>query len=106
MTLNEFLDTKETDIKEIIDGLKSTFNSHEFIEKFSQKFEKEYIHYLYEYAHDRDKGIFKIVHGIIAKHLSLKKDIYNIKKTDRDKVSNENIFGDEYPIQEWIKLSK
>ncbi len=98
ITINEFLKLKNNEIKDIIENLNSPFNSHDFIERLTHKFEGEYIEYLNYY---KGKGAFRTVHGIIAKYLSESSNLFNIKK--ENKVKNKNVFGDFDYIQEWSK---
>lgn len=97
--LNEFLIDKAGTNAKIIKNLDDVFNSHDFIRKFSKRFEKEYVGYLTAYSAKKNKGIFRTVHGIIAKHLSKNSSLYKIKKNG--KVISQNIFGDKEQIQNW-----
>jgi hypothetical protein len=98
MTIPEFMTDRIVVIQNIITDLKDTFNSHEFIEKFSKQFEPFYIDFLQQY---RGNGAFLTVHGQIAKFLSDNSTTLRIRKTR--KVPSRNIFGETDNIQEWKK---
>jgi hypothetical protein len=100
MDVTIFLKGHEVEIMEIISRLKSEFNSHDFIEKFSKRFEEEYIDMLVDY---KDTGnAFKTVHGQIARYLSVNKELFEIETTE--KVPSEHVFGEIDYIQGWRKL--
>lgn len=97
--MNELL--KNTRIIEaIIKELPDTFSSHEFIQKFSQRLQKEYLAVLTQYT-DNNQA-FKTVHGQIARYLSTNHEEFGIKKLE--KVNSANIFGDVVEIQNWQKV--
>lgn len=98
MNINDFMRTIMSEIKNIISGLPERFSSHDFIEKFSQKYESEYIDMLAEY---KGRNAFKTVHSQIAKFLSLNMDKLGIEKDDRN--PSEHVFGDKDIIQWWKK---
>jgi hypothetical protein len=100
--INSFLKLNENELIVIINSMKETFSSHDFIEKFSQKFESDYIEMLVSYR-DKNKGkAFQTVHSMIAKYLSLNMDIFHITKSERD--SSENVFGSKDYVQWWNKF--
>lgn len=98
MSIDNLMKMKMSGIKIIISDLPEKFSSHDFIEKFSKKYESEYIGMLAEY---KDKNAFKIVHSQVAKFLSLNKKTFGIEKDERN--SSENVFGDIDIIQWWKK---
>jgi len=100
MEVNTFLKNNEHEIIEIISKLKGEFNSHDFIEKFSKKFEEDYIDMLVEYK--TTKNAFKTVHGQIARYLSSNRELFKIVTTE--KVSSVHVFGEIDYIQGWKKL--
>jgi len=100
MEVNTFLKNNKPEIIEIISNLKSEFNSHDFIEKFSKRFEEDYIDMLVEYK--TTKKAFKTVHGQIARYLSVNKVLFEIETTE--KVPSEHVFGEIVYIQGWKKL--
>lgn len=97
--IKDFMDLRKVEVANIIQELDSVFNSHEFIEKFSKKFESEYIHFLSSY---KGNGAFRTVHALIAKFLSERSAELNIRKTKS--VKSRNVFGDYDEIQEWEKI--
>ena len=99
MTIAEFMSVKITTVQKIIVDFKDPFTSHEFIEKFSKKFEPAYIDFLNQYG---KKGSFKIVHGQIARFLSVNSPILGIKKLG--KFSSRTVFGDMDRIEKWEKI--
>lgn len=99
MDVNKFLKGHEVEIIEIISKLKNEFNSHDFIEKFSKKFEEEYIDMLVDYKNTGNA--FKTVHGQIARYLSVNKKVFKIETSE--KVPSEHVFGEIDYIQGWKK---
>ncbi|WP_294175960.1 hypothetical protein [Coprobacter sp.] len=99
MNINDFMETKIPEIKNIISNLRDEFSSHQFIQKFSKQFEPEYIDMLMEY---RGFGAFRAVHSQIATYLSKNMDKLDIEKIEPKKESI-NIFGDTDIIQWWKK---
>ena len=72
---------------------------HDFIEKFSKKYESEYIDMLGFY---KGKEAFKTVHAQIAKQLSTDMKTYGITKSTKG--PSEHVFGDIDMIQWWEKI--
>ena len=100
MSIEEFMKMNIVTINDIINGkLENEFNSHEFIQKFSKEFEKQYIEFLYQYC---KRGAFQAVHSQIAIFLSEYSTKLNIEKTQP--VESINIFGDKDKIQGWRKM--
>jgi hypothetical protein len=66
MTINEFFAQNIGFIREIVDNLDSSFDSHRFIQKFAKRFEADYIDFLNNY---RGEGAFQKVHEQIASAL-------------------------------------
>jgi hypothetical protein len=98
--INIFLENHQSEIINIISNMKDEFSSHDFIEKFTQQFESDYIEMLVLY---KEKGnSFQSVHSLIARFISIKKEIFKIEKTERK--SSENVFGDNDVIQWWRKI--
>ena len=98
--INIFLENHQSEIINIIFNMKNEFSSHDFIEKFAQQFESDYIEMLVLY---KENGkAFQTVHSLIAKFISEKKEIFKIEKTIRK--SSENVFGDNNVIQWWMKI--
>ena len=93
------MDSKSVTVKNIIKSLPSEFTSHEFIQRFTHKYESNYVEWLSHYQ----KGAYQVVHGQIAKYLSKNLRQLGIKKLD--KVNSKNIFGTvSTGIQGWKKI--
>lgn len=99
MTLKDFMQQNISHLRnDIIQELKTEFNSHDFIKKFAKRFEGNYIDFLNNY---RGQDAFRTVHSQIAKFLAENESILNIRKTQ--KVKSENVFGEMDEIQGWRK---
>lgn len=101
----KFLEEKQTDIKQIIDtfSLEQEFSSHDFIEKFSAKFEYDYINMLNLYNKEKDGKAFQTVHMMMAKFLSLNMDSLEIEKTEVK--GSENVHGNDSNVHWWKRVS-
>lgn len=101
--ITNFLKENQTVIIEIISSFEKSkeFSSHDFIEKFSEKFEPEYIEMLVKYQ--TSGQAFRTVNSQIAKYLSDNMHILKIEKTSRKE--SENVHGKFDVIQWWIKKS-
>lgn len=86
------------DLDKIIAKLDNRFSSHDFIKKFSQEYESEYIGMLDVY---KGKGVFRTVHGQIARYLSRNQKSLNIETKGKD--NSENIFGNKCKVEFWKK---
>jgi len=97
--VNEYLNNHQNEIKNIISSFdeKCTFSSHDFIEKFSQNHESDYIGMLIKYK--KSGFAFRTVHSIIALYLSNNMDFFHIEKTS--KIKSENVHGNLSIIQWW-----
>ncbi len=101
--VNVFLKSHQSEMRKIISDFDANleFSSHDFIEKFSQKYEADYIDMLVKY---KDSGqAFRTVHSMIALYLSQNMTIFNIDKTQ--KKGSENVHGNIDNIQWWIRLN-
>ena len=87
----------------IIAQMPETFNSHEFILKLAQQHQPPYIEALYAYIsrpNNRHPTPFKIVHGILAKHLNAYGDmVRHAGETDSD-----DIFTQENRCAQWQRI--
>lgn len=99
MSINDFLNLHELDLKRIITSLPVEFSSHDFIEKFCKQFESEYIDMLVMY---KGKSAFQSVHSQIALFLSKNSENLGIRKLIKNK--SENVFGDTDNIQWWERI--
>lgn len=100
MTVNEFMWTKMSEIKEIINGLSRPFDSHAFIREFSRKFQRDYVRLLSQYEPEP----FKTVHQQIARFLLENQEELGI--TGQGKISSPNIFGIETVNEQWQTCDK
>ena len=95
MSVQKFMLEKKTPIKEIINNLPRPFDSHNFIQIFSKKFQKEYVQLLTAY----DEEPFIKVHSQIGKFLSENQTELGIQSNG--KVLSANIFGEETENEQW-----
>lgn len=102
-TINEYLTSNSIKVNLIIQGLDAEFTSHEFIQRFAQEYEEDYIEFLYAY---KKQNAFQTVHAQIARHLSIGSKsgsgIYPIEKTDDAR--SQNVFGAVSPNQGWKRI--
>lgn len=101
LQINDYLEKNINSIKNIISEfhINKEFSSHDFIEKFTEKFEQDYIEMLVNYQ--KSGQAFQTVHSLIAKFLSLKMSVLGIEKTQ--KKESENVRGNLDVIQWWIR---
>ncbi len=95
MTISKFMKTHIIEIKQIISGLNSKFNAHEFIKEFEARFKQDYSFYLNSYTGNKPMK----VNNQIARFLSANETALNITKTRR--VSSTNANGNKSSVQEW-----
>lgn len=103
VAMNATLDAK---ITSILSQLGKTFDSHEFIKKFIQMYEPEYLNLLVDHANA--KNVFKSYHSRIGKYLNraAKQGLIS-KKLNADgtpvKSYTENIKGRKTPNHVWVQ---
>ncbi|HPL93512.1 MAG TPA: hypothetical protein PLK02_00210 [Paludibacteraceae bacterium] len=96
---NDIMSKKTKEIKAIIGELPNEFDSHYFIQKFAQKFQREYIEMLNLYI---DNGVpFQTVNQQISSFLAKNEDNFGIK--GQGKISSQNIFGNNSECERWLK---
>ena len=95
MTVNQFMSDHISDIREIINQMEKPFDSHDFIKKFSKKFQVEYVELLSQYSQDP----FENVHKQIGKFLSEKDKLLGIQSAGRE--PSDNIFGEKSDNEIW-----
>ena len=83
---------------EIIGHMKSEFNSHEFILELARCHQKLYVQALNAYV--QGPAPFKIVHGVLAKHLHASPELASRVGT----VNSKDIFTDENRCALWRKV--
>lgn len=98
MTVDQFMKTHQSEIKEIISELNYRFNSHDFIQKYSKVFETEYLRQLSMYSDNAHQK----VHSQIGIHLSNHAVFYSIRKIGD--IFDKNIFGELVEIAKWEKV--
>ncbi|PKN91674.1 MAG: hypothetical protein CVU44_17310 [Chloroflexi bacterium HGW-Chloroflexi-6] len=97
MSANAFQKLEEI-YPEIVNLMEDEFNSHEFILKLAQKYQKNYVQALIEYA-ENDQP-FQSVHSEIAKRLKKREDL--VKHIDSK--PSVNIFGLKSEAAIWRKV--
>jgi hypothetical protein len=98
MEITNFMEANKSEIRNIISDLSDDFSSHDFIEKFSKKYESEYIDMLVSY---KGRDAFKSVHVQIARFLSYNMGDLGIAKSKKG--PSEHVFGEIDMIQWWEK---
>jgi len=97
--INESLvDNLDVINKSIIPSLKTTFTTHEFVNKFKDSFLSDYLNYLKCY---KEKNQVRLVNSIIGKFLSNNLNYLHISKTKT--ILSLNAFGRKNEIQQWKK---
>jgi len=96
-TIFGFMKQHMKQVAEIIAELSSTFNAHEFIQKFEKRFQVEYAAYLNSYTVNPPMK----VNNQIARFLSANETAFKITKTRR--VTSLNANGKKSSVQEWKK---
>lgn len=89
--------THINEVKQIISGLNSTFNAHEFIREFESRFKQDYDFYLNSYTGNKPMK----VNNQISRFLSANETALSITKTRR--VLSYNANGRISSVQEWRK---
>jgi hypothetical protein len=83
---------------EIIREMPPVFDSHQFILKLAQQYQKDYINVLYLYR--TQPAPFQMVHGILAGKLNQLPELVELIRPDK---YSHNIFGDPSTCAEWRK---
>jgi hypothetical protein len=73
------------------------FNSHDFIQKLTQKHQAEYIKALDHYRRKGTRGPFKVLHNRLARLLRSR----GLNCTHTGDTIDENIFGEPVKIYTW-----
>jgi hypothetical protein len=87
-----------THYRHTIQEMPSRFTSHEFIARLAQENQREYIEALTAYR--RSRAPFKVVHGILAKHLNA---FPTLVMQDGPAI-DADIFGDPCSCAWWRKI--
>lgn len=101
MTVFEIMNANMGAVRAVINAMDDKFDSHDFIKKFSKEIELDYVYLL---ATAGTTTPFHDVHLKIGKFLSSNQNILGISNVER--VSSENIFGNDTPCALWEKTSK
>lgn len=99
MNVQDFMKENEYEIRKLLRELPMKFDSHDFMKKFAQKYESEYVDMLNVY---KETHPFQNVHTQVAKQLSLNKDYFHLEKVG--KVTTPNCFGEDTEVQLWMKI--
>jgi len=101
MSVHDFMKDHILECYEIIhtDIKDNTFDSHQFIQHFSKKFEAEYVGFLSQYQ----TNCFMTVNAQIAQFLENHKTDLGI--IDRGKTSSQDVFGNSTPNESWEKVN-
>lgn len=104
MSTHNFMLNNLTAINEVIDGLPATFMSHDFIQKFTQLYQHEYIMLLYLQSTNSPQNPtpFKEIHSQMARFLAVKQSSLGIEQQGKD--GSMNIFGVSSPNEKWKKV--
>ena len=84
----------------IVRMMDDEFDSHQFILALAQKYQKLYIHALYE--HRGQNRPFHRVHMAIGKRLKKRRDLVE----QIDSKPSSNIFGEQSKVAVWRKVKK
>lgn len=102
MTVDEIIKANIDVVIAIIDKLDDEFDSHDFIPKFAERFEQEYVRLLYKYI---NSSPFTTLHSQIAQSLGKNQDALGISKVDDGRVhESNNIFNNITPCALWRKV--
>lgn len=99
MNINSFMTSNLHAIQAIVEDLNDNFNSYDFIQQFTRRFEVEYVSMLSLY----DEEPFRKVNAQIAKFLSNNENGLNIVKQN-NKTIYTNIFGGETECEMWRRV--
>lgn len=99
MNINDFMTANLPSIETIIAELKENFNSYDFIQKFTRRFEVEYVSMLSLY----DDEPFRKVNAQIARFLSNNENRLNIIKQN-NKTTYTNILGGSTECEMWRRV--
>lgn len=89
------MDTFEK-IKETVDRLGSTFDSHEFLERFIADYEDDYRTIFSDLS-------LQATHAKLARLLSTNKERLHIEKTERK--ASRNFHGNDTEVRVWKKVT-
>ena len=94
------LEELEEKFSEIVDLMPAKFDSHKFILKLAQIYQRAYVQALTEYAGNNQP--FQTVHALLAKRLKQHADL--VKQIDTR--PSKNIFGYDTEAAVWEKVKK
>lgn len=87
---------------ETIAKMKSSFTSHQFIQKLTESFQYDYINALHFYNNKPDP--FRIVHQKISAILG-QKEFSKLIQRDGDEIHTKDIFGKPNFCAKWKKIA-
>lgn len=99
MTVNDFMKENMEAIREVINDLPDMFDSHDFIKKFSKRFEVDYVYML---ANAGSTEPFQNVNSKIGSFLSNNQTMLRIES--QGEVFSENVFGNNSECKMWKKI--
>ncbi len=99
MTVNDILNANLETIREVIIDLPDTFDSHDFIKKFSKKIELDYVYLL---ATAGSIEPFQNVNFQIGNFLKNNQAVLRIEF--QGKIFSENVFGNNTECGNWRKV--
>lgn len=85
----------------VVDQMKDTFDSHEFLLILAQQSQPEYINALYAYKVSGNLAPFQVVHGLIMKKLRQHTDLVLLLRDDKPSI---DIWGNSNECAEWQKV--
>lgn len=94
---------KKQDAKKVIENLSEGFDSHDFIMKYIDLYEQEYLVELFRYAVTSQGGVFRNFHSRIGEFLSKNEEELGIEKVERK--PSLNVKGKKTENQRWRKVS-
>lgn len=87
--------------EKVINNLPEEFTSQDFLEKYRDLYEMEYLKGLMYYAIGKTEGVFRTYHSRVALFLSLNKRRLHIMEVE--KIRSKNIKGNITKNQNWKK---
>lgn len=99
MTVKDIMLANFEIVEKVIDDLPKTFDSHDFIRRFSKEIEVDYVYLL---ASSGTTEPFQKVNMQIGKFLSNNHAVLGI--ISRGKVFSENVFGNNTECEGWSKV--
>ncbi|CAM2011389.1 hypothetical protein [Acanthopleuribacter pedis] len=90
---------------QVLPKLQNQFTSHQFIQRYTQLFQADYVDALFERRQRNTEGIFQQVHRDIITLLVTEGSTFGVRRIGVQKGESQNIFGDGGKIQLWEKIT-